>query len=272
MPITVIEHIDSRELSYRDGAEVWTFHYKLTGTSDEGTARSRFLTATPSYYNLLRRTDYALSPEWLDTEADDGVWDIKVTYQQEEDAPPEPGDSSFNFDTAGGTMHLTQSLETRARYAPAGKTAPDYKGAIGVTSDGVEGVDLAVPVYTFSETHTKDDSKVDYPYRGKVFNCTGRTNNAVFKGLAIGECLFLGASGTRRGSGDWDITFRFAAQPNRSNLTVGDITVETKRGWDYLWVLYKEDTDGKRLIRVPVAAYVERVYEEASFADLEIGS
>ena len=32
-------------------------------------------------------------------------------------------------------------------------------------------------------------------------------------GLAAGECLFLGASGSKRGEDDWEIAFRFAASP-----------------------------------------------------------
>ncbi len=55
-------------------------------------------------------------------------------------------------------------------------------------------------------------------------------NNASWKGFAAGECLFLGASGSKRGSDDWEITFRFAATPNKTGLTVGDIVDINKKG------------------------------------------
>ncbi len=42
-----------------------------------------------------------------------------------------------------------------------GKTAPNFGGAIGVTQDNVEGVDIYVPVYNFSETHHIDPAKRD---------------------------------------------------------------------------------------------------------------
>jgi hypothetical protein len=61
-------------------------------------------------------------------------------------------------------------------------------------------------------------------YKLTVFALTGRVNNSAFKGFAAGECLFLGAAGTKRASGDWEITFRFAASPNVTGLTIGDIT------------------------------------------------
>ena len=95
--------------------------------------------------------------------------------------------------------------------------------------------------------------------------------------MAAGECLFLGASGSRRGTGsddDWEITFRFAASPNQANLPVGDMIVAAKKGWEYLWVRYAdaEDAGSNTLVQRPVAAYVEKVYEEADFVGLEVGA
>jgi len=54
------------------------------------------------------------------------------------------------------------------RQRPPGKTAPDFKGAIGVTHDNVEGVDIAVPVYSFSETHYLADSP-EGRWRARLF-------------------------------------------------------------------------------------------------------
>jgi hypothetical protein len=182
--------------------------------------------------------------------------------------------SAYSFDTGGGTQHITQSLETRGAYAASGVTAPDFRGAIGVKEDAVEGVDVAAPVYHFTETHFKPDDEVTLAYRGALFRLTGRTNDAAFKGLDAGECLFLGASGSKRGDGDWEIQFRFAALPNKTDLAVGDITGIAKKGWDYLWVRYEdaEDAAARALVKKPVAAYVEKVYEEGDFSLLEIGT
>jgi hypothetical protein len=52
--------------------------------------------------------------------------------------PSEVGESSFAFDTSGGTQHITQSLATIASYAATG-TPPNFGGAVGVTHDSVEG-------------------------------------------------------------------------------------------------------------------------------------
>ncbi|MCK4343502.1 MAG: hypothetical protein KAY37_17450 [Phycisphaerae bacterium] len=86
-------------------------------------------------------------------------------------------------------------------------------GGTPVPHYSVEGVDIAVPVYHFSETHYLPDAIVSPAYRGTLFSLTGKVNGGAFKGFAAGECLFLGAAGAKRGSGDWEITFRFAASP-----------------------------------------------------------
>jgi hypothetical protein len=83
--------------------------------------------------------------------------------------------------------------------------------------------------------------------------------------------LFQGASGSQRGQEDWEITFSFAASPNATDLTVGDITGIEKKGWEYLWVRYADAEDEETLIKQPVAAYVEQVDEYGNFALLGIG-
>lgn len=187
--------------------------------------------------------------------------------------PTEVGESSFSFDTSGGTQHVTQSLATVHRYAASG-TAPDFGGAVGVTHDNVEGVDITIPVYSFAETHYLAASFVTQAYKGTLFNLTGKVNSGSFKGLAAGECLFLGASGSKRGADDWEITYRFAGSPNRTGLVVGPISGIAKKGWEYMWVRYadSEDVAAKAIVKKPIAVYIERVYDEGNFAALGIGT
>lgn len=141
-----------------------------------------------------------------------------------------------------------------------------------VAHEDVEGVDITAPVYNFSETHYIDDALVTDAYKGTLFLLTGKTNQAAFRNFAVGEVLFLGASGTKRGKDDWEITFKFAASPNVTNLQIGSITVASKRGWELLWVRYTdvEDLTARMLVKQPVAAYVEQVYEEGDFSGLGI--
>ena len=142
--------------------------------------------------------------------------------------------------------------------ASYGDDQPDFHGAIGVSTDSVEGTDITVPVFNFTETHYIPIALVTGAYKTTLFYLTGRVNHAPFKGFARGEVLFLGASGSQRGTEDWEIAFKFAASPNATDLTVGDITGIEKKGWEYLWVRYADAEDEETLIKQPVAAYVER--------------
>ena len=86
--------------------------------------------------------------------------------------------------------------------------------------------------------------------------------------------LFEGARGSRRGAGDWEISFNFAASPNVTGLTIGNITGINKKGWEYLWCRYAdfEDAAAQMLVKRPVAVIVNRVYPSGNFSLLGIGS
>ncbi|MCA9080847.1 MAG: hypothetical protein KDA58_09825, partial [Planctomycetaceae bacterium] len=138
----------------------------------------------------------------------------------------------------------------------------------------VEGLDIAVPIYSFAETHYLTNAQVTPAYKSLLFQLTGSVNQSPFRGFAPGEVLFLGASGSLRQPDLWELAFRFAASPNASGLTIGEITGIEKEGWDYLWVRYQETTDetAQALVQRPAAVYVERVYPRQEFSQLGIGS
>jgi hypothetical protein len=271
---SLTELIDSREWTTGDKPSV-TLHYLLAGVADDLTAKTLLESSTAGSYDGLVRESIQFEPVWVDSNADDGLWDCRVRYIAPERREPQVGDPpQFSFDTSGGSQHITQSIATVHKYAPTDKTAPDFHGAIGVTHDNVAGVDITVPVYSFSETHYLPASQVTMAYRTALFNLTGKVNNAAFKGLAAGECLFLGASGSKRGADDWEISFRFAASLNRTGIVVGEITGIAKKGWEYMWVRYAdaEDDAAKAIVKKPVAVYVEKVYEEGDFAAMGVGT
>ena len=263
MPATIAEKFDSRPATVGKGSTA-DLLYVVQGTEDDAEVHVAVTTTIPAYYLGLVFQSYSITPQGGE------IWDVSVRYGERE--KKEPGDSSFSFDTSGGTQHVTQSLETVGGYAPPGEMAPDFKGAIGVTSDSVEGTDITVPVYSFSEAHYVPVGDIDGAYKAALFALTGTVNDDTFRGFAAGEVLFLGASGSQRGQEDWEITFRFAASPNVVNLPVGDITVASKKGWEYLWVRYADAVDADVLVKQPIAAYVERVYEDGDFSGLGIGS
>lgn len=260
MTITIDERFDSRGGSESEDSTAELI-YIVQGTDDDVQVRSLVAATSPTSYVGLNRDNFTIDTLGA------GIWECKVHYVKF------TVDSQFSFDTGGGTQHITQSLANIQRQAAPGFVAPNFFGAIGVSEDRVDGTDITVPVFNFTETHYLDDAAVDGAYKLALFSLTGRVNNAGFKGFAKGEVLFLGASGSKRGLDDWELTFRFAASPNASGLTVGSINGINKEGWHYLWVRFADDEDAvsKTLIKRPIAAYVEQVYPYGDFSGLGIG-
>jgi len=197
-----------------------------------------------------------------------------VRYRRNSGSPPQVNETSFGFETGGGMTHIVASLATVNAYGTGATTADNGK-LIGASSEGVEGTEIVTPVYQWHETKWFDPSAVTKTFKGNPYALTGRTNNAAFKGTEAGETLFLGASGSQRGTDPWEINFSFASAPNKTGLTIGDITGIAKKGWEYLWVRYKpKELTGtlKIVTQKPAAVYVERVYDEGDFALLGIGT
>lgn len=271
--IAMSEMTKSRAWQTGDNRNV-EYLYTLTGTSNDITARDYVEANSPTSVDGLPRKVVELTPDWTDSITDDGRWDVAVEYALldllDETTPRQA------FDTTGGTQHITQSIDTRESVRVSGGVGPDNKGAIGVTDDGVDGVDIIVPVYKWTETHIFPIATVDSAYKGNLFALTARINGATFREFAIGEVLFLGVVGTQRSATEWELTFAFAASPNRDAIAIGDeLTITHKGGHDYLWVRYTSAVDGTSQnsfsIKKPYAAYVERVYRVGNFSGLEIG-
>lgn len=269
MTVTVSESWGSRKRSISSDSCDLTLTYLIEGTDNDTTAYDALVSTSPSTYTF-DAAGRALNRQTVAVErVGENEWkgSVKFGIKKGEN----PAESSYDFDTGGGTTHVTNSIATVNSYAASG-TAPNFGNLIGVTKDSVEGVDVTIPQYRFSETHNFNVSSITAAYKLTLFGLTGCVNNATFKGFAAGECLFLGASGSQKGEEDWAITYNFAAQPNASSLSVGSITGITKRGWDYLWIRYEdaEDTTAKRLVKLPIAAYVEQVYTYAALSGLGI--
>lgn len=272
MSIIVTEKLESRRVALGPSPTA-ELRFNVRGTASDVAARVALEDETPWFYDMYDNGTLILPRDSVTVEpVGHELWEGVVRFA----LVPQAAESVFSFDTGGGTQHITQSLETVSSYVPTGATdpAPDYAGAIGATEDSIEGVDIAVPVYHFSETHWFSNAAITPAYKATLFHLTGKVNDAAWKGFEAGEVLFLGASGAKRGLNPWEITYRFAGSENKTGLTVGDITGINKKGWEYLWVRYADEADdaSHRIVRRPIAAYVERVYEDGDFSALGIGS
>jgi len=238
--------------------------YDIFDTDDEAEVQTLILGVAPAVYNGLILDSVEAEPVWADETSSTGVWKGHARYVSP--------NIEYTFDTGGGTQKITQSYATISSYGVDGGPAPDFGGAIGVSEDRVEGVDVPVPKFDFSETHFWNASDITSTYEDALAALTGQWNVATWRTYPAGEILFQGATGSNRASGQYAITYKFSRSPNVTGLMVGSIGPISKLGWDYLWVRYAdfEDTTAYCLVKRPIAVYVERVLLPGDFGGLLI--
>jgi hypothetical protein len=285
MPIDIDERPESR--AWSGGA--CTYLYRIIGSDDYEavmdavTAERPVNVTNPANDQVLLPADPNLDPQHIEADATKCLWYASVQYAA---APAGEllvtGESELSFDTSGQTVHVTQSLSTVSTTAASGAVSALYNGAIGFNGTDASGCDIVVPQFNFTVVKTKLLGDVNTAYIGSLYALTGKVNSAEWSvtvngatlTFAAGEALFLGASGTvRRGAGDWQFQYRFAASPNIASgglPAIGAITFPAKKGWEYVWVRYVPDSSGSNMILKPLHAVVEKVYQEGNFALLAL--
>jgi len=283
MEITVEELPDSRQWTTGENLSV-EFSYQVRGTASDVEAKNALLAEAPASYQYLPRQSSQLEPVHVDeANPDKCIWKGTVRYARASQAaePPETGESSFSFDTGGGTQHVRYAKASQAWACGSyGSVEYAYNG-INVSgkagSQTIEGVDIACPVYSFSETHYLSNETVTGGYKALLFGLTGKTNNATFRDFAAGEVLFLGASGSKRGDEDWEITFHFSASKNVDDFcadwpaAIKPAVAIPKKGWELAWTLDREFEGANGLVIKPMQIAVVRVYDSDDFSSLGIG-
>lgn len=242
--------LDSRELEYI----AW-------GSNDPAAIETAITAVLPTSIDGLIVTAYTQRPR----DDDDSVFDATVSYGQ----APQDGAPELSFELSMQTSHVTQSLERVHAY---GTGAPNLPGIGFSSKDGkYEGTDIQIPVFTWRESVTRSRASVDNAFLGQLMTCASNpVNSATFRGFAIGEVMFLGASGGQKGADKMSIAYAFAGSPNLTGLSIGSITGIAKKGWEYLWALYESNADdtNKFLVELPRAVYIERMYNTSNFATL----
>ena len=264
MAITIAERYLGRSLS-RGTNRSAQVEYIIQGTADDAAAADAMNTYLTTNNLLVWDTNIPMTSFSLE-QLSDQIWVATVQYGYTNNQ--DTSASQVSFDTGGGSQKITQSASgmSIAAYALPTKTAPDFKGAINVDDNSVNGVDIVVPQYNWNEQRYY--SSVSSGYQQTLYLLTGKVNNGSWHGYAQGEVLFLGAGGSRKGSGTWEMNFKFAASPNKTGIQIGNITGIAKKGWEYLWVRYEKNTDANVLVQTPASVHVHQVYEYGDFSGL----
>lgn len=241
MSVEVVELIEGPRL--RGNAIEFVYH--VYGTDDILEARDALLddANTPPTFNDLDRD---LLPD-IDPEGE--FWKAIVRYGTVGGGigGPPTGFERHDFAIGGGSARIKTAISTQS----FGANAPDTGALIGVSDDGAggwtaQGLDINVPTSEFTIVRYMPASTITDAYQLQLEAMAFTTNDAVFRGRAIGEVLFLGANGTLRPTlSDYEMAFRFARRINRTDIVVpgvpSDITVTgTTGGWQYLEPIEKQ--------------------------------
>ena len=217
----------------------------------------------PAYYRGLALASYTKKNQGA------GNWDVEATYAQ---TLPK-----ISFETGGGTYKRTWSIRTRGKYGPPGQDPPDYKGAIGVSQHGVEGVEVETPSLTWTETYYLPRERVTGAYIRTLYYLGAHpVNSKTFRGCAPGEVKFLGVSGGQQGLSQVEMTYKFAGSPNMTGLAVHGIgqmrDKPTATAFDFGQPVWQDaqtgqatDTDGG-----PKNAFLGRAAKAAPAGDAQV--
>lgn len=250
-----------------DGARI---PYVLTGENNEQTVRLYVKANTPKLFGTFYRKEIRLTHIAI------ACWNVDVEYATFDKKEKELNDVRWSFDTTGKTKHVTQGLCHVATYSSPGRTAIDHKGAIGVTDDSVEGVDVTDKAYKWTEVWQLPKDAYNFAYSTILGELTGCMNASYFRGFPAYTVQFGGSTGGAL-SGDGtlrEFNYSFEVSPSEYDLSVGDITGINKIGWDYASVRYEssDDQDAKKTTPKPLQVDVDRVLRYINFSILGIGS
>lgn len=264
----------------RDGSDGETYQRELIyytfGDSDEAASYTVLIGACPASYDGLPIKNVRRKQVTQDVYQ----WTVEYRLDQNQVEQSNPGSSDYNpvlaFNMIGGTEHITTAYDTTG-YVGSGGTVIGVQKTIGIDlkTGQVRGVDKIAPVCDFSLTTQFANSIVTNTYIADVKSLVGTTNDATFFGNAIGEVLFRGARGQKRGPDRWELSFEFSSNENKTGLEIGDITGVDKKGWEYLDVLYKDSPTlriANRPVQVPAQVNVHQVYLSGDFSKLKIGT
>jgi hypothetical protein len=280
----VIQSIDEKYASRKMTGTGGEYHYVIKGYFDEFSARNVMLSEAPTTVNVtepfgtlgLIREDENCGVE----EVADGIWWGTAIFKSPADAILPAGQFVLSFDISGLQQKITQSLSTISSYmspsaTAAGKTKPNFKGAINVSQDGqIDGTDINIPMLTYSIKASYTNTQMSQSFVQTIVSCVGSPNLTTYRGYVPGQLLLTSAAGVQRSDTNWDINYKFAVGKPIVNATIGDITGINCDGWDFLWVYYEDTQDSatNRCHKVPVSVYVERILTRAEYAGLNIMS
>jgi len=274
MEIKIWQTSDSGAFRVGDSSTEFIDKYTATGSNNRFAILAEIINSEDIEEEIggVPRVDISAEP----IDGSDDKWDIEILYSLNPSSTISPqivGDEVTTFTTGGGSTRLKQALRHVESYAPDGETAPDHGGAINVTDQGIEGVEIIVPAWTMRIEKLFDSVQVTQGFLNGIFEATGGVNNASFRGFNPGELLLARVDGQPASEESYRISYDLIGSANVTDLTVGTITGISKEGHDYLWSEHEtkienEGTSDARAVRKLKAIHIEEVYPRVDLSGL----
>jgi len=257
--VTVTENISSRSTNLSRDPSV-ELVYNAHGTEDDIKVTTAVAKEAPAVYRGLKRSSIDVKP------VDYNVWEATVNYTLDEDARFQ---TDISWTTTGKTQKIFRSYATESVIdfdRNPWQQPPNFNGLINCTTEGVEGVEVTLPVLNFTESHKYSPDQVDTNLIQKLSQATGSINDRNFRNFTAGEVLFKGISGNT--SNDI-VTINFEFAVAETWTWTNDGKLYTIEGWNYLWFfnIPQMDLATGYTIQIPMAAYEERVYPYTTFGN-----
>ena len=269
--------------------------YQVRGATTLAEAKAA-IAAVAAINMTVNSVDYVLDGVQCDEGEGGFLWNGSANYVWAGGAAlasKTPGDSTFAFDTGGGSSHVLQAIchISSTKCAGAVVDPPDTGGAIGVTGDGqVMGCDIPARSFKFSVSKVLSPEDITSAWLDAIYKGSGTVNNndvtvgVMLEGNVVGlkflagELLFSGASGTIRATGNSEIVFRMEGSPNVADVckdwpvSSKPAAAVPKKGWEYAWIMYYEVAYASEycLAKTPKAIYVDQVIPTCDFELLNL--
>lgn len=240
--------------------------WQVVGATSYANAYAALAAVIPTSFTFPSSRVAFLNGLFAEELLEDEVWNFRATYAAQE--APTFDDEEYSFDVSAPSDRIYQSLQTTA-FNPAGKSTPNFGGAIGLADGQPQGAQPLTPFSTFAVTKHWPVAAVTQAYQLVIESLIGSVSSTTFNGRAAGTVRFLGCSGRRSGD-KFPISYEFGFRPNVSAFTVDQITVTSANGWDIIDPFYEwqSDTTAKKPVRRPRTVFVHRIHPLANWAGL----
>ena len=286
MDLRIVELWSSRELGLElEGADA-VAEYHVQGTTDEEVAYAAVAAFAPTFRWGLRFRRLKITP------VGGPHWTARVEYGVSQTGqqvpaqgglvpppppPPAPAGTDaltdadgISFTTIGETVKVFTSVATVSAISLKGGHTPDvddFQRKIGASGEGAD-----VFSGRLQMTFTRNMPALTLNYVATLRNLTGKTNEGTWRGVfADSSCLFLGAEGQYRGPEGWVVTYQLDVAGEDSLRDKDGTVVGTLPPHHYAWFhTEKVEAGSGKPTEVPIAVYIEQVYEKADFDQLGI--